>query len=179
MTRVLTAALLALGLASPALASSRTDHEVFRDVQKQVNRYAYFTIFDSVHARIHDGHVVLTGKVTLPYKAADIARRVARVDGVTTVQNTIDVLPVSQFDDALRVSIANAIYAHPALSMYALGPNPSIHIVVERGQVTLEGVVNSNTDRLIANAVARGFNAFKVTNALQTNEEARKALERL
>ena len=78
-------------------------------IAKQVNRYAYFTIYDSVHANIHDGIVTLTGKVTMPYKASDIEKRVAKVDGVKQVRNKLEVLPVSQFDNSLRVRIARAL----------------------------------------------------------------------
>ena len=172
-------ALLALGCVSPALAADRPDLDLFRDVSRQVSNYAYFTIFDSVHAGVRDGVVTLTGKVTLPFKATDIEKRAAKVAGVTAVRNHIGVLPVSQFDNTLRLGIARALYAHPALAMYALGPYPSIHVIVEHGRVTLDGVVNNDSDRAIANMVARSFGSFGVTNDLRTSEEMRKELERL
>jgi hyperosmotically inducible protein len=104
---------------------------------------------------------------------------VARAQGVTAVRNRIDVLPVSQFDDDLRVRIARAIYGSPTFRHYGSRVNPPIHIVVERGRVTLEGVVNNDTDRLMARAIAGQFAAFSITSHLKTVAEAREELETL
>src|SRR6187399_1314091 len=129
MSRFLLSALLTVALAGPAAAGEPNNLEVFNDVSKAVQRYSFFTIFDSISASVNDGVVTLSGKVTMPYKASDIEKRVAKVDGVKGVRNTIEVLPVSSFDDRLRVGIARAIYSNPSLSMYGLGPNPSIHVI--------------------------------------------------
>lgn len=180
MNKAVIVALLFLCVGTRAWAADRTNLEVFNDVSTQVSRYAYFTIFDTVHADVKDGVVTLTGKVTLPYKAEEIAKRVAKVNGVTDVHNRIEALPVSQFDNSLRRQIASAIYSHPALFQYGLGANPSIHVIVERGRVTLDGVVNNDADRLIARMVASSFGSFgQVKNALQTREEAKNELEKL
>jgi hyperosmotically inducible protein len=123
--------------------------------------------------------MTLTGKVTMPYKRNDIEKRIAKLSGVTQVRNEIEVLPVSQFDDDLRVGIARAIYGHSNFWRYGSMINPPIHIVVERGRVTLEGVVNSEVDRMLARSIASSFQAFSVTNNLKTDEEVREELERL
>ena len=103
----------------------------------------------------------------------------ARVDGVRQVVNKIDVLPVSQFDDQLRRQLARAIYGNPAFRPFASMVNPPIHIIVERGRVTLEGVVNNNVDRQIANSIASQVLAFEVKNELRTTAEASAELEKL
>ena len=108
-------------------------------------RYPQFTIFDSIGADVEDGIVTLTGKVTMPYKRDAIATRVARIDGVREVRNEISVLPVSQWDDELRFRIARAIYGNSNFWSYGAMANPPIHIVVENGRVTLEGVVNATS----------------------------------
>ena len=174
--------LLTLVLAAtvtPGFAAERTTLTVLRDVERQVEHYVYFTIFDAVHATVDDGVVTLTGKVTQPFKAEAIAKRVARVDGVTAVRNRITALPLSRFDDALRLQMADALYRHPALSQYGGGANPPIHVIVENGRVTLDGIVNNHSDRVVATAVARSFTTFGVTNALKTRAEAKAELERL
>jgi len=178
MRRLFLATLL-LGFANTTFAADRANLAVFRDVSAEVNRYVYFTIFDSVSASVNDGMVTLSGKVTMPYKASDIEKRVAKVDGVKGVRNTIEVLPVSSFDDRLRVGIARAIYAHPALWRYGLGTNPSIHVIVERGRVTLDGVVNNDMDKVIANSIARSSSAFDVRNELKTHDEMQELMEKL
>jgi hyperosmotically inducible protein len=179
VTRVFAVVLVMLALAAPARAAGNEDLEVFRDVQKQVLRYPHFTIFDSINAEIEDGVVVLTGKVTMPYKRNDIEKRVVQLDRVTEVQNKIEVLPVSQFDDELRLRISRAIYGNSNFWRYAAMANPPIHIIVERGHVTLEGVVNNNVDRMLARSLASGFGSFSLTNELKTDAEVEAELEQL
>ena len=179
VTRLLTAALLIGVLGAPARAAGTENLQLFRDVQKQVLGYSWFSIFDNVEAQVNDGVVVLHGKVTMPYNRSDLEQRVARVDGVRQVVNKIDVLPVSQFDDRLRRQLARAIYGNPAFRPFASMVNPPIHIIVERGRVTLEGVVNNNVDRQIANSIASQVLAFEVKNELRTTAEASAELEKL
>jgi hyperosmotically inducible protein len=148
-------------------------------VSRQVQRYVYFTIFDDVNASIDQGVVTLHGKVTMPFKAKEIEKRAASVEGVTKVVNKIEVLPVSIYDDQLRYEIARAIYGNPSFWQYAAMTNPPIHIIVERGRVTLTGVVNSNVERMLARSIATSFGAFDVKNDLKTDAEVRAALEKV
>ena len=177
--RLITTAVVALMISAPASAAESENLQLFRDVQRQVLQYPHFTIFDSVHANVNDGHVTLVGKVTMPYKKTDIEKRVANVAAVTSIDNQIEVLPVSQFDNELRFSIARAIYNNHNFRPYASMVNPPIHIIVDRGRVTLEGVVNSQVDRMLARSIASSFLAFDVKNELQTEAEVKAALEKL
>lgn len=175
---VLTLALVA-ALAGPAAAQDRKDLQVFNDISATVNRYTQLSVFDSIDVAVTNGEVVLTGWVTMPYKKTDLERRVAKVDGVASVRNDLQVTPVSQFDDELRFRIARAIYGHSSFWNYGAMANPPIRIVVVRGHVTLAGVVNSHVERVLAQSLATGFGAFGVTNALRTDAEVREGLERL
>jgi osmotically-inducible protein OsmY len=178
-----------LALSSPAFASShagapagkqtveRKDLQVFNDIADQVNRYTQLTIFDSISASVDGGHIVLSGWVTMPYKKDDLEKRVQKVDGVTAIDNKIGVLPVSQFDDELRFRIARAIYSHSLFWNYAAMANPPIRIVVNRGRVSLEGVVQSNVERQLARSLASSFGAFEVKNELKTDAEVRESME--
>ena len=157
--------------------AERKDLQVFNDIADQVNRYSQLTIFDSISASVDEGHVVLTGWVTMPYKRDDLEKRVVKVLGVTMVDNKIGVLPVSQFDDELRFRIARAIYSHSLFWNYAAMANPPIRVVVNRGHVTLEGVVQSNVERMLARSLASGFGAFEVKNELKTDAEVRELME--
>ncbi|MDP2388844.1 MAG: BON domain-containing protein [Acidobacteriota bacterium] len=178
MKSVLASAFVALlVLSTPAVAQEREDLQVFNDIAGQVNRYTQLTIFDSISAEVIDGKVRLTGWVTMPYKRDDLERRVRKVEGVASLDNQIGVLPVSQFDDDLRFRIARAIYGHSSFWNYAMMANPPIRVVVNRGRVTLEGVVNSNVERMLARSLASGFGALEVTNALKTDAEVRDAME--
>jgi len=192
MKSVLASALVAFfALAAPAGAQEREDlHpttqsprrgdpdlQVFNDIAGQVNRYTQLTIFDSISAEVVDGKVQLTGWVTMPYKRDDLEKRVRMVAGVASIDNQIGVLPVSQFDDNLRFRIARAIYGHSSFWNYAMMANPPIRVVVNRGRVTLEGVVHSNVERMLARSLASGFGAFEVKNELKTDAEVRASVE--
>jgi hyperosmotically inducible protein len=176
--RYVAAALLLLAVSTPAFAQKES-LQVFREVQREVLRYPHFTIFDSVNAQIENGVVTLTGKVTMPYKRDEIARRVSRLRGIGEVHNRIEVLPASQYDDELRYQIARAIYNNPHFAGYGSMVNPPIHIIVDRGRVTLEGVVNSDVERMLARSIASSFLSFELKNELKTDAEVKQQLERL
>jgi hyperosmotically inducible periplasmic protein len=177
--RVIAAAAVTLAVSTPAFAADSENLQLFRAVQKQVLQYSHFTIFDNVNVQVDDGAVRLTGKVTMPFKRDDIERRVRKVPGVAQVDNRIDVLPVSQFDDNLRLGIAHAIYSNPAFRSFAATANPPIHIIVEHGHVTLDGVVLNEVDRAIARSIASGFLSFSFKNELKTEAEVKEELEKL
>lgn len=177
--RFIAAAAVVLTMSAPALAADQGNLQIFRNVSRQVLQYPHFTVFDNVQAQVDQGVVTLTGKVTMPYKSTDIEHRVAKIAGVTQVHNQIEVLPVSQFDDELRLGIARAIYGNSNFWGYGSMVNPPIHIIVDHGHVTLEGVVNSNVDKAMARSLASGFPAFSVTNNLKTDAEMRAELEKI
>lgn len=178
-----------LGLVAAALALStqyavagQPEHkalQVFNDVSKTVNRYAFFTIFDDLSAQVENGVVTLSGKVTMPYKKDDIEKRVAKVVGVTQVVNHIAVLPVSGWDDDLRYRIARSIYSHSNFWNYAIMANPPIHVVVDHGHVTLTGVVQSEVDRALARSLATQFGVMSVKVDLKTDAEVQEQLEKI
>jgi hyperosmotically inducible periplasmic protein len=168
--RLIIAALLAaLTLAGPAFAQDRHDHQLAAQIAASVRTYPQFTIFDDVSGHVDQGVVVLTGKVTMPYKKQDIERRVARIDGVREMRSEITVLPVSIYDDDLRRRVARAIFGSPSFWTYAAMANPPIHIIVEHGRVTLTGVVNSNVERVLARSLATGRGELSVVNELRTD----------
>jgi hyperosmotically inducible protein len=170
---------MALAVAAPAMAQPRKNLEIFNDVSKAVHRSVNFSIFDDVSADVDEGVVKLTGKVTMPYKAKEIESRVEKVNGVVAVENRITVLPVSQFDDELRYRIARSIYGNSSFWHYASMANPPIHIVVDRGRVTLKGVVNNDVERMLARSLASSFGAFEVKNELKTDAEVKTLLEKM
>ena len=157
----------------------RNDARIFGDIVREVVTYPRFTVFDNISGSVDHGAVTLTGEVTQPFKAADIARRVEHVPGVVTVRNEIRTLPVSFFDDELRYRIARAIYGNPEFWQYAAMANPPIHIIVDNGHVTLTGVVGSNVERALASSLANSFDAFSVENRLKTDAEMRALLAKL
>jgi hyperosmotically inducible periplasmic protein len=160
--------------------NERKSLQIVNDISSEVRKYTRFTIFDDVRVGLaEDGVVVLSGRVTMPFKKDDIGRIVSRVEGVSSVRNELGVLPVSPYDDDLRYRIARAIYGNSTFSHYAAMANPPIHIIVERGHVTLTGVVNSNVERMVARSLATTFGAFSVKNELKTDAEMKLLAEKL
>jgi hyperosmotically inducible protein len=179
MKRFLVFAVLALSLAAARASAQETrkNLQLFNDVAKAVNNYAYFTIFDDISADVDNGVVTLKGRVTQPYKMNEIVKRVEKVDGVRRLVNHVTVLPLSGFDDDLRFRIARAIYGNSNFWNYGASANPSIHIVVEHGRVTLTGVVQSEVDRMLARSLASIPGTMSVKSELKTVAEMREAPE--
>jgi hyperosmotically inducible protein len=149
-----------------------SDERIAAQVAQRLQRYVFFTIFDDADVEAHDGVVTLTGRVTMPYKAEAFADLAAHVPGVQEVRNEVRTLPSSLFDDQLRYAVARQIYGDSLFSRYATQVNPPVHIIVERGRVTLTGVVFSEVERRKAEAIARGtFSVMGVTNKLRIERE--------
>ena len=164
---------LLVTLTSTVFAQDRRDVRLAEDIGRSITSYTRLTIFDDINATVENGMVVLSGKVTMPYKKTDMEKRIAKIDGVRGVRNDIGVLPVSQFDDQLRYRVSRAIYGNPSFWNYAAMANPPIHIIVDGGHVTLAGVVNSNVERMLARSLATGLGELSVTNALKTDAEVK------
>ncbi len=162
-------ALAALSAAGPA-AAQPNESRLAETVASNIRGYNNFTIFDDVDIAVQGRTVTLTGRVTMPFKRDDIGSRVARIDGVESVVNRIQVLPASDFDAILRRRIAMAIYGHPAFWQYASMVNPPIHIVVEHARVRLTGRVASEVDRMLACALAQVDGALSITNELSIDK---------
>jgi len=161
------AALLAL-VAGPLPASAQiSDRDLGERVAEAVRTYSKFSIFDDVNVGVDNRNVTLLGKVTAPNKKDDIGQRVQKIDGIRSLRNDIEVLPVSQVDQRLRVIAANAIYNHQAFWRYAELANPPIHIIVEHQRITLTGIVDSQVDKMLAYSLVQFSGVLSVENKLR------------
>jgi hyperosmotically inducible protein len=142
----------------------RLEFEVRRELLMLTN----YGIFDHLAFQVQPGGTIrLLGQVTRPTLKSDAEARVKDVQGVEQVINDIEVLPVSQGDDRIRVAIARNIYRTESLERYGFQAQPSIHIIVKNGRVTLEGAVDNEADKTIAGMKAREVGGvFEVTNNL-------------
>lgn len=137
------------------IARAESDDAIAKQMGEKVRRYVFYTIFDDISGTVNNGVVTLTGRVTLPYKSTEIAAMASTITGVQDIRNEIKTLPVSQYDEQLRVAIAAQIYRDPLFWNYAIQVNPPIHIVVENSRVTLTGIVRSEVERRKAEIIAR------------------------
>jgi len=151
------------------VAGDASEARIAREVRHQLVMLPYYGVFDDLAFRLDGGTVTLLGSVVRPVLKSDAENVVKRIEGVTQVINEIKVLPPSPMDEQIRRAVFRAIYGDPELSIrYAYRAVPSIHIIVEGGRVTLEGVVDNETDKNVANLRANTVpNVFSVTNDLQ------------
>jgi hyperosmotically inducible protein len=160
-------------IAAPASSDQASyDARLAKQVRKELVTLPYYGVFDNLAYEIQGETVVLHGQVTRPSTRKDAERRVSKIEGVERVINNIQVLPVSSFDDSIRVRTYRAVFRTGSLYRYAMGANPSIHIVVNRGHVTLEGVVSSKMDSQLAYMAANGVpGVFSVKNNLRVERD--------
>jgi len=146
---------------TPAPLPDRVRHELVM--------LPYYNVFDDLSYRVDNGTVTLFGQVTDPVLKSDAEKSVKSLEGVTEVNNQIEVLPLSPLDNAIRWRTYRAIFGFAPLQRYGMGVLPSIHILVKNGHVTLAGVVSSQADRNLAFIRANGVpGVFSVTNDLRT-----------
>ena len=182
MRKELRALFVAMLLASPLAAvppsagaapqdakqrGEKSQEKLKKEVRHQLVMLPWYSVFDNLAYQVEGDKVTLYGQVTRPSLKSDAEAAVKSVEGVATVVNNIEVLPPSPMDDQLRRALFRTIYGETGLSRYAVQAVPSIHIIVKNGNVTLEGVADSEADKnlagLRANQVA---NVFSVKNNL-------------
>jgi hyperosmotically inducible protein len=164
---LMAAALVAAAALVPA-APNGTLSPLENKVRHELVMLPYLNVFDDISFRVDGNTVTLFGEVTQPILKSDAGNVVKRVEGVARVENQIEVLPLSSFDDGIRLRTARAIYGYAPLQRYGMGAQPSIHIIVKNGNVTLAGFVSTDMDKQLAYMRASAVpGAFAVVNQLQ------------
>lgn len=151
------------------MRGSNGETRLVQEVRHQLVMLPYYTIFDDLAFRVNGSTVTLLGAVTNPVLKSDAENVVKRIEGVTQVNNQIEVLPPSPMDEQIRRAEFRAIYGDPQIGdRYGHQALPSIHIIVKNGHVKLEGVVANQMDKNLINVRANGVpNVFSVENDLQ------------
>lgn len=166
---------LATGLALAKSASANQPITTADQVRHEIAMLPYSSIWDWIEADLQaDGTVVLRGEVLTPTLKSDAAFRLRRIESVKTVVDDIRVLPASRFDNEIRVAVYRALFNwNSTLFRYSMGVNPSIHILVENGRVTLKGAVSSAMDKQIAGMAANRISGvFSVDNQLEVETKS-------
>jgi hyperosmotically inducible periplasmic protein len=158
----------AWGQSNQAQVPPQAEERIQKEVRHQLLLLPYLTVFDNLAYKVEGYKVTLLGQVTQPVLKSDAENAVKHIEGVERVDNQIEVLPTSPMDDGLRRRLYVAIYGEPALEKYAMPVVKPIRIIVKNGHVTLEGVVDSETDKNLAGMRANTVpGIFSVTNNLQ------------
>jgi len=141
---------------------------ISREVRHELVMLPYYGVFDNLAYRVDGTNVTLMGQVTRPTLKSDAGNVVKNIEGVTRVDNQIQVLPLSSMDDQIRLAEYRAIFSKPGIDRYAMQAVPPIHIIVDNGRVTLEGVVATEADKNQVGIYANGVpGVFSVTNNLR------------
>jgi hyperosmotically inducible periplasmic protein len=164
-----TAAMLIAICSASEFDKSPTDVGLAKEVRHELVMLPYYSVFDDLAFRVNGGVVTLLGEVTRPTLKDDAERVVKKIEGVEKVVNNIEVLPLSPNDDRIRMEAFRAIYSEPSLNIkYAHQAVPPIHIIVKNGNLTLTGVVASESDKTLAGIRANALpGVFSVTNNLR------------
>jgi hyperosmotically inducible protein len=159
---------IAAAAASPQRNDAAYQARLTEEVRHQLVLLPFLSVFDNLQYQVNGTAVTLSGQVTQPTVKIDAVNAVKHVEGVTSVNDQIEVLPLSPMDDQIRHAEYRSIYGFPALQEYAWGAVPPVHIIVKNGHVTLEGTVLSDSDKTLFQARANEVpNVFSVTNNLQ------------
>lgn len=144
-----------------------------KKISKEINMLPYYGVFDNVTFKLEGSSVTLSGSVVRPTTKSSIKNIVEDIKGITNVINNIEVLPLSGFDNQIRVQTLRTFANRGgSLSRYIQEPNPSLRIIVANGNVSLEGYVSNRSDADLANILARSvFGVFNVQNNLIVDKE--------
>jgi hyperosmotically inducible protein len=147
---------------------ARAEERIKLEVRHQILMLPYYNVFDNITYKVEGYKVTLMGAVTRPTLKSSAEKVVKRIEGVETVDNKIEVLPLSRVDDQLRLRLFRAIYGYGPLQHYDLPVQKPFRIIVKNGNVTLEGVVDSEADKNLVKIRANGVpGVFSVTNNLR------------
>lgn len=159
------------GLAGTAGAVNPTGQarSLAEEVAHRLNMLPYYGVFDNLAFKIKDQNtVVLTGQIINNIVKPDAEAAVRSIEGVGEVINEIEVLPLSRFDNYIRVATFRAIYSKSGFEKYAFRADPPIKIIVKNGNVTLTGFVNNDLEKTIARIAANSVaGVFSVTDNLE------------
>jgi hyperosmotically inducible protein len=154
------------------MPGAENEAQIVKQVRHNLLTLPYYSIFDDLAFRVNGSVVTLEGTCPgdPPWDIKDAAEKAAKkVPGVTEVINNIKVLPLSSIDWDIRRAMVRAIYGDSSIGMrYGYQALPSIHIIVENGNVTLEGVVDNQFDDTLIRTRANSVpGVFSVTDHLK------------
>ena len=197
--------LVALASLAPLASQQQVDQEeVYRlvnKIRKKILTLPNYGVFDYLTFGLGQGPegyiVVLRGYASRPTLKTSADKVIGRIEGVGSVENEIEVTPVSGNDQNIRLAVYRTVYFHPSLSRYNPNRGAPIHgpggfgdmwgrnedfgisndppmgfhpisIIVKNGNVSLEGVIDTEGDKTIAGMQANSVSGvFAMTNNLQ------------
>src|SRR5580700_6362074 len=104
---------------APATWNNEDTTRIVTTVQKKLASLTNYSVFDDLSFAIQGKKLILRGYASRPILKSDAGNAVKGISGVESVDNQIEVLPLSNLDDRIRVAAYTAIYSYPALRKYS------------------------------------------------------------
>lgn len=145
------------------VASGPALHEKIRH---ELAMMPYISEFDFISFNLNGGEVILTGWTVRITNRSEAQNRIKNLEGITSIVNNIEVLPMGRFDMNIRAGARAALQR--TLSRYFWGSGSDIKIIVKDGAIILLGSVATKADSDLAYIQCNGVpGAFKVVNLLR------------
>lgn len=143
---------------------TETSAQVHEKIRHELAMMPYISEYDFISFTLSGAEVILTGWTVRATNRDTAFNIVKSIEGVETVVNNIDILPLGSFDMRIRAG-ARAVLQRQ-LSRYFWGSGSDIKIVVKNGSIILLGTVMNQMDSDIAkiqcNAVPGAFHVFNL-----------------
>ena len=155
------------GTPNPPL-SPESFQKLANKIRHELVMLPYYDVYDNLYFRIDGRTVTLLGETPNASTKSSAGNVVKHIEGVDKVINNIELLPPNPADERIRRATYRAIYSYGPLFKYSHAPVPPIHIIVKNGRVTLEGIVDSESDKQMAGMQANQVpGTFQITNNLR------------
>ena len=141
---------------------------LYEKIRHELAMMPYISEYDFISFNLTDREVILTGWTVRITNRSEAFNRVKTIEGVESVVNNIDVLPLGRFDMTIRAGARANLQRY--LSRYFWGSGSDIKIVVKNGVIILLGSVATKSDSDVAFIQCNSVSgAFKVINLLRVN----------
>jgi len=148
--------------------------KTYEKIRHELAMMPYISEFDFISFTMVGSQVILTGWTVRSTNRDTAYNLVKNIEGVETIVNNIDVLPLGSFDMQIRAR-ARAALQTGGLSRYFWGSGSDIKIIVKDGQIILLGMVTRKADSDLAYIKCNSVpGAFKVFNLLRVQEDKGK-----
>lgn len=147
--------------------------KIYEKIRHELAMMPYISEFDFISFAMVGDNVILSGWTVRQTNRSDAQNIVKNIEGVGTIINNIDILPLGSFDMRIRAGARAVLQQN--LSRYFWGSGSDIKIIVKNGDVILLGSVTSSGDKDIANLRVNSLpGVFHVFNLLRVEGGSQK-----
>jgi len=146
--------------------------KLYEKIRHELAMMPYISEFDFISFALMGNTVILSGWTVRQTNRSTAQNIVKNIEGVETVINNIDVLPLGSMDMRIRAAVRAVLQQN--LSRYFWGSGSDIKIIVKNGDVILLGAVTNSGDKDIAgirvNTVPGVFHVFNLLQVISGDQ---------